>query len=145
MSPAIRPITHASTEYDAAVDLRRRVLRTPLGLDFTADQLASEDQDTHLAAFLGEVLIGSVTLTPYDATTFKLRQMAVSPEHQGLGLGARLLVAAENHVRGVGAGRIVLAARVTAQPFYEKYGYARDGDVFTEVTLPHIHMHKVMD
>ena len=144
MSLTVRQIAFASSDYDAAVELRRRVLRTPLGLDFTAEQLAAEGGDIHLAAYLGDALVATVVLTPYDAGTFKLRQMAVSPDHQGQAIGARLLAAAEATARREGVGQIVLAARVTAQPFYERYGYEADGDIFSEVTIPHVHMHKAI-
>ena len=122
--------------------LRRAVLRTPLGLDFTADQLAAESSDTHFVAFDGDSLVGAVVMTPYAADTVKLRQMAVSPAAQGQGVGAALLRAFEVHAKATGQKGITLAARLTAQGFYERNGYAADGDVFEEVTLPHIHMTK---
>lgn len=144
MSLTVCRIAFASSDYDAAVDLRRRVLRTPLGLDFTAEQLAAEDGDIHLAAFMDGEMVATVVLTPYGDSTFKLRQMAVSPGHQGQAVGAQLLAAAEETARREAIGRIVLAARVTAQPFYEKYGYEADGEIFSEVTIPHVHMHKAI-
>lgn len=144
MTLTVRRIAFASSDYDAAVSLRRRVLRTPLGLDFTAEQLAAEGGDIHLAAFLDDALVATVVLTPYDTETLKLRQMAVSPDHQGQAVGAILLAAAEETAGREGVRQIVLAARVTAQAFYEKYGYEADGDIFSEVTIPHVHMHKAI-
>jgi GNAT superfamily N-acetyltransferase len=142
MSLSIRILPHGSPDYYAAVALRRAVLRTPLGLDFTPDQLAAETADTHFAAFDGGMLVGAVVMTPYDATTVKLRQMAVSPEAQGRGVGAALLRAFEAHARAHGITGITLAARVTAQGFYAANGYTAEGDVFEEVTVPHIRMTK---
>ena len=144
MTTVIRTIRHASVEYDAAIALRRSVLRTPLGLDFSAEQLAAEATDTHICAFDDDVLVGTLVITPYTATTAKLRQMAVAPGKQGTGLGAQILAAAETHAREQGISQITLAARVTAQGFYEKNGYAPQGEVFTEVTIPHILMTKTL-
>ncbi len=144
MALTFRTLTFDSPDYDRAVDLRRRVLRTPLGLDFTAEQLAAEASDTHLGVFHGDALVATVVLTPYGAQTVKLRQMAVSPDHQGQAIGGQLLAAAEMSAVTAGALRIVLAARVTAQAFYEKHGYKARGDIFTEVTIPHIEMDKVL-
>ena len=138
----IRTLAHGSPDYDAAVALRRQILRTPLGLDFTPEQLAGEDEDTHLAAVSGDRIVATVVLSPYDGETLKLRQMAVDPAFQGSGVGAQLLLAAEDHARLEGKTRIVLAARVTAEGFYARHGYVREGDVFTEVTIPHIWMTK---
>lgn len=131
---------HNSPDYAAAVALRRAVLRTPLGLDFTAEQLAAEAGDTHFVACDDGKLVGTVIMAPYTATTVKLRQMAVSPEAQGRGVGAALIRAFEDHARAHGMTAIILAARVTAQGFYTATGYTAEGDVFEEVTLPHIHM-----
>lgn len=139
---SLRPIAHGSAEYAAGVNLRRALLRTPLGLDFTSAQLATETGDIHLAAFENEELIGTVTLTSYDETTMKLRQMAVDEAVQGQGVGAQLLAAAEAAALAAGRTRISLAARVTAQPFYTRNGYEAVGGIFEEVTLPHIRMEK---
>ena len=142
MPVLVRLAPHQSPDYAAAVTLRRAVLRTPLGLDFTADQLAAEGDDTHFVAFDGDILVGAVVMTPYTGETAKLRQMAVAPAAQGKGVGAALLRAFEDHARATGRKAITLAARLTARGFYERSGYAADGDVFEEVTLPHIHMTK---
>ncbi|HTM81663.1 GNAT family N-acetyltransferase [Asticcacaulis sp.] len=144
MSLSIRPIIHGSADYAAAVNLRRALLRTPLGLDFTSTQLAAEAGDIHLAAFEDEELVGTVLVSTYDDQTMKLRQMAVDDAIQGQGVGARLLAAAEAEARAAGKTRITLAARVTAQPFYARNGYMAAGDVFEEVTLPHITMQKTL-
>ncbi|ESQ76671.1 GNAT family N-acetyltransferase [Asticcacaulis sp. AC402] len=144
MPLAVRRIPHATPDYEATVSLRRAILRTPLGLDFTAEQLSAEAGDIHLAAFAGDSLIGTVVLTPYNSGIFKLRQMAVAESHRGLGIGETLLRAAEDTARAEGATQIVLASRVTARAFYAKYGYEAQGDVFTEVTIPHITMSKLI-
>lgn len=136
----IRLAPHQSPDYHAAVALRRAVLRTPLGLDFTPEQLAAETDDTHFVAFDGDRLVGAVAMTPYTATTVKLRQMAVSPAARGQGIGAALLRVFEDHARSNGMTGITLAARLTAQGFYARNGYAVEGDVFEEVTIPHIRM-----
>lgn len=144
MPISIRQIAHASHDYAMAVNLRRALLRTPLGLDFTSAQLATEATDTHLAAFDDEEVVGTVVLSPYDYSTLKLRQMAVDDSQQGAGIGRQLLTAAEEHAKALGKTRIMLAARVTAQAFYARYGYAAEGDIFEEVTIPHITMHKTL-
>ncbi len=144
MSLEIRIAPHGCSEYDAAVGLRRAVLRAPLGLDFTPEQLNAEAVDTHFVAVDGDGLIGAVVMTPYSATTVKLRQMAVSPVAQGRGIGAALLKAFEAHARANGLSGITLAARVTAQGFYTANGYVAEGDVFEEVTVPHIRMTKAL-
>ena len=143
MALVLRRIEHGSADYLAAVALRRRVLRTPLGLDFTAEQLAAEIGDDLLAAFEDGHVAGTLVLTPHE-NALKLRQMAVAPELGGQGIGARLIAFAEAVARDEGFKQIVLHARVSAQGFYEKSGYRAEGEIFTEVTLPHIAMAKTL-
>jgi predicted GNAT family N-acyltransferase len=122
------------------VDFRRRILRTPLGLDFTPEQLAKEQADIHIAAYLEGELVGCVVLSPVDGaqgSVVQLRQMAVDPDRQGRGVGAQILGFAEKLAAERGRREIILHARETATPFYEKAGYVPTGEIFTEVTIPH--------
>ena len=61
----ILQIEFATPEYDEAVRLRYEVLRRPLGLEYTPEQLAAEYSDIHLAAFdASGRLVGYLCLTP---------------------------------------------------------------------------------
>ena len=138
----VRPVAHGSKEYEATVELRREVLRRPLGLDFTPEGLAAERDDTHLALFEGETVVACLVLTPENPTTLKMRQVAVRPGRQGQGLGRRLVDAAEPLSSVKGYRRMVLHARDAAVPFYLAQGYAVEGDPFEEVGIPHRAMSK---
>jgi GNAT superfamily N-acetyltransferase len=132
-------VEHDSSRYRDLAELRRRILRIPLGLDFTARQLAEEKQDLHIAAYLDGELVGCVTLRAVDEhrVVAQLRQMAVDPDHQGRGVGAKIVAAAEELAAERGFRRIILHARETAIRFYEKAGYVATGETFIEVTIPH--------
>ena len=124
------------------VALRRRVLREPLGLDFTPEQLSAETEDIHLAAFEGEAPIACLILTRASAEEYKMRQVAVAPERQGEGIGHRMVEYCERVARDAGCRHITLHARETVVPFYLRAGYEAVGEIFEEVTLPHRKMHK---
>jgi ribosomal protein S18 acetylase RimI-like enzyme len=66
-----------------------------------------------------------------------MRQVAVAPGMQGQGIGRKLVEYAEEFARDGGFDLMLLHARETAVPFYEKLGYRRLGQRFEEVTLPH--------
>lgn len=136
-------IEFGTPEYDEAVRLRYEVLRKPLGLEFTPEQLAAEYADYHLAAFAANgALVGYLNLTPVDDLTVKMRQVAVVPGLQGRGIGKALVEASEVLARRLGFRRMLLHARETAVPFYLRGGYAVAGDRFEEVTIPHLKMEK---
>lgn len=136
-------IEFGTPEYDEAVRLRYEVLRKPLGLEYTPEQLAAEYAERHLVACAASgAIIGYLNLTPVDAETVKMRQVAVAPDVQGKGVGTALVQASEALARRLGFQRMVLHARETAVPFYLRAGYAIAGDRFEEVTIPHFKMEK---
>jgi predicted GNAT family N-acyltransferase len=73
----------------------------------------------------------------------KMRQVAVSPDRQGSGLGRELVLESEAWARRNGFAEIRLHARLNAVPFYERLGYHVEGDEFLEVGIPHFLMRKL--
>jgi GNAT superfamily N-acetyltransferase len=126
----------------AILELRYRILRQPLGLDFTEEQLLAEKDEIHLALLIDRTPIGCILLAPQERTTIKFRQMAIDPAYQGRGFGKLLIDRAENIARSRGYQKIVLHARETAIEFYLKVGYQKIGMPFIEVTIPHLRMEK---
>ena len=61
-------------------ELRRELLRRPLGIDFTADELALERADTHLAAVEDGRLVGTLLLRSVDERTARILRMAVAAD-----------------------------------------------------------------
>lgn len=145
MSVRVGQFSSGDPEWDEAIVLRRAVLRTPLGLDYSAADLAAEREDMLFGAYEGERLAGVVMLRPDGAGGYKLRQMAVLAEMRGRKVGEQLVAALEARVRELGGRHIGLAARKDAIGFYERQGYVADGEEFVEVTLPHRHMSKTLD
>ena len=136
-------VSSTSAQYALTVALRHEVLRIPLGLAFTLDQLASESGSHHLAAFDEEGhILGCLMLTPHGEGEVQMRQVAVKPEMQGTGLGRALVEEAERRARELGFTRMMLHARDVAIDFYARLGYGREGDLFTEVGITHQQMAK---
>ena len=141
---ALKTIAHDSPEYRDAVALRSAILRQPLGLSFSADELSAEATSHHMGCFVDGRLVGCLVLTPIDATEIQMRQLAVDEEARGRGVGRMMVRYAEDLARELGFRRMVLHAREPAVPFYELLSYTRVGDRFTEVTIPHWAMVKVL-
>ena len=139
---ALKIIDHGSHEYRQMVKLRDDMLRKPLGLGFTPEELEKERDNMFIAAFEEEDILGCCMLVEKDTTTVKLRQMAVLNNLQGKGIGRALMGFAENIARDRGYKIISMHARKNAIGFYEKMGYKVASDEFTEVTLPHFIMEK---
>ena len=141
---ALRMIDHGTSEYQQMVHLRNEILRKPLGLFFTEEELEKEKDDILMGAFEDDRLLGCCLLSPMDRVTVRLRQMAVPNNMQGKGVGRALMIFAENIARDLGYKKLCMHARKTATGFYEKLGYAVSGDEFMEVTIPHYIMEKAL-
>ena len=128
--------------YLQTVDLRKRVLRAPLGIEWTEEEKGWEPEERHFALWDGDALVACVVIRPLEGGAVKLRQMAVEPPRQVCGAGRRLLEGVEEQLRVEGVSRIELNARDTAAGFYRKLGYRKVGGEFVEVTIPHWKMVK---
>jgi GNAT superfamily N-acetyltransferase len=138
------PVEIRAIPLEAARPIRQRVLRPGQPLDSTrypSDQLP---EAWHAGAFLGADLVGiaSVYREPppgADApTAWRLRGMAVLPEHQGQGYGTALVRACLAQVQARGGTQLWCNGRVSAQRFYEGLGFVAQGAVFDlPVSGPH--------
>lgn len=140
----LKLIDHGSKEYQQMVDMRIQILRKPLGLSFTDEELAKETEDILIGAFEDEMMLGCCMLTKVKPNTVRLRQMAVKTGLQGKGIGRALMQFAENIARDRGNSKIIMHARKTAAGFYEKLDYKVAGQEFFEVTIPHYVMEKTL-
>ena len=139
---ALKIIDHGTAEYEQMVKLRDEILRKPLGLTFSPDELEKEKSNLHIAAYEDDRMLGCCMLVEEGPQTVRLRQMAVPDDFQGKGIGRALMNFAENLARDRGYKRITMHARKNAIGFYEKMGYKRVGDEFEEITIPHYVMEK---
>ena len=138
-------IEFGTPAFDEAVKLRYKVLKEPLGLDFTAEQLAEEYDQFHLAAYTeGLMLCAYLLLTPQNATTIQMRQVAVKPGLQKKCIGKNLVGYSESWSITHGFSEMILHARDTAVSFYLKLGYKKSGKPFEEVGIEHWLMKKTL-
>jgi GNAT superfamily N-acetyltransferase len=83
MSITVRP---KSSEYQQALELRDLYLRQPLGIVFTDQELAKENEAIHVVALSNNVVIGC-GLGLKQGEWVKIRQMIVHPQYQNQGIG----------------------------------------------------------
>ena len=139
---ALKIIDYGTAEYQQVLKLRDEILRKPLGLTFSKAELEKEKNNIHIAAFEDERMLGCCMLVEEEPEMVRLRQMAVVNDVQGKGIGRALMQFAENLARDRGYKVITMHARKNAQGFYEKMGYKKKGEEFTEITIPHVVMEK---
>lgn len=140
-------ITDALTITDIASTADAEAFRV-LNEDWISRFFTLEDEDRKLlgdpvgqivepggAAFVARLghdgpVIGCIGIAPVEAGVFELVKMAVSPEHQGHGAGRKLITAALDRARGLGAHRVVLGSNAqlaSAVHLYEAFGFRHLG------------------
>jgi predicted N-acetyltransferase YhbS len=134
-----------SEQYKEALQLRIQVLRAPLGLTYTPEQLAEEAKDVHVVAVEEDKVVGTILLRHVNEQVIKMRQFAVAPDRQRQGIGSEMIAYCEDYALEHGYNTIELHARESAVPFYETMEYQKVGERFTEVTIPHFKMVKCLN
>ena len=119
-------------------ELRREVLRPHLR---ARDPLPGDDLPgaVHIAALDGDTVVGTCFVFPSpcpwrpDAEgSWRLRQMATVPSRRGTGVGADVLVGAIDAVAKHGGALLWLEARERAVSLYARYGFLREGGIYTD-------------
>ena len=142
MNIEVKQIEFGGEEHKKEIELRYKILRQPLGLHYTQEQLDAEKDELHFVAFDGVKAVGCLLIKILSGQEIKLRQIAVDEEYQGKGVGKALVLHSEKFAVEKGFSLISFHARKTAVSFYEKLGYEIVGKEFTEVGLPHLKMKK---
>lgn len=139
---AIQIIDYGSEQYEQMLQLRHQILRKPLGLDLSKKDTVEDQLDILIGCFENDKIMGCCVLKKMDEQTMRLRQMAVHSGLQGKGVGKALLTFAENITMDFGYKKMIMHARKSAIGFYKRLGYSTTGEVFVEVSLPHMIMEK---
>lgn len=134
-------IDYGTVQYQQMIDLRNEILRVPLGMLLTEEDVSADKENILIGAFEDEKMLGCCMLVK-EPGIILLRQMAVKNDLQGKGIGRALMNFAETIARDIGYKEIAMYARVNAIGFYEKLGYKAQGDEFIKLTIPHVIMKK---
>jgi GNAT superfamily N-acetyltransferase len=135
-------------------ELRRSVLRPdePKGALLPGDDLSGA---VHFGALdPGRDVISTCFIYPApcpwrpdDQPAWHLRQMATLPERRGTGAGSDVLQAVVDYLSRDGGATLWCNARVRAVPFYERNGFAGEGELFIDErhTVAHLRMWRRVD
>lgn len=129
MSARICSISAAATH-----PLRHAVLWPDKPLDYV--RIASDEQGHHYGTYLNDELVAVISLFVED-TTARFRKFATRPDQQNKGLGTLLLRHVFAEASRLGATTICCDARLSAGPFYQRFGMQPTGEVFFKGDIPY--------
>ncbi|HEY6918492.1 MAG TPA: GNAT family N-acetyltransferase [Tabrizicola sp.] len=124
--------------------LRRVVFIDEQGVS-EADEVDGLDPEAiHLLAFDGDRPVGTARIL-LKGPVGKIGRVCVLPEARGTGLGAALIRAAREVLRAQpGVSDAYLGSQSHATGFYEKLGFAVEGEEFQDAGIPHRHMRRAL-
>lgn len=134
-------IAYGEDEHAAAIALRKEVLYEARGI--SPDDYNEETYHVQIAGFIDNNIISTCSLVP-EGESCRMRYVAIKGNIQGSGIGSKMLMFFEDQARDMGFQSIYCHARDTAINFYTKNGYITEGDIFEQVTIPHIKMRKML-
>lgn len=120
-----KPIT--ALDFARYFDLRWRILREPWTSDRESAKDEHEEHGVHLMAYVDDHLLGVGRLNFNTSTEGQIRYMAVEPAFSGHGIGSAILRELEQIAKDSGATTLILNARESVVPFYQKHGYFVSG------------------
>jgi ElaA protein len=124
--------------------LRRVVFIEEQGVSAADEVDGLDDEAIHLLAFDGGRAVGTARLL-VKGRVGKIGRVCVVPEVRGTGLGAALIRAALAELARVpGVAEAYLGSQSHATGFYEKLGFAAEGEEFLDAGIPHRHMRRAL-
>jgi predicted GNAT family N-acyltransferase len=134
-------LTSWGADRPALQRLRREVFvveqQVPESEEWDDDDLVS----VHALATLNREPVGTGRLNPAG----KIGRIAVVAGMRGRGIGATILRLLLQEAYHRGLREPYLHAQLQAVPFYEKFGFRREGEVFDEAGIPHVRMKHALE
>lgn len=110
------------------------------------EELERDEYDAtalHLLATLDGKPVGTARML-IKGDTGKIGRVCVLSEARGKGIGAALIRAAVEELRGLGLKQAKLGSQTHAIPFYERLGFVAEGPVYDDAGIPHRDMAKAL-
>jgi predicted GNAT family N-acyltransferase len=139
----VREIEPGTPEYEVAAELRYDALYREWGLPRTLIEDTDGRVYRHIAVFDGGRLVGYARLW-LEGGESKILQVSVASDRRGEGIGALLVEELVSMAVAAGRTEVVLDARAHVVSFYERLGFAAEGEEFISgrTGTPHRHMRR---
>ncbi len=134
-------LTSWGTDRPALQEIRRAVF---IDEQQVAESEEWDDDDpvsVHALATLNREPVGTGRLNPAG----KIGRIAVVAGMRGRGIGATILRLLLQEAYHRGLREPYLHAQLQAVPFYEKFGFTSEGEVFDEAGIPHVRMKHALE
>ena len=123
-----------------ACSIRRAVFIEEQGVPESMELDEFDAAASHALAFMGTQCIGTARLVKLGQMHCQIGRMAVLSNFRGQGLGGQLLSALIEHGKEQGVREYLIHAQILAIPFYERWGFIIQGEIYSEAGIEHRNM-----
>jgi len=120
--------------YDKALEIRQQVFIDELNVDPTLE-IENEESCKFYLIFVNEKVAGTARWRETDKG-IKLERFALLPEFRNQGTGSILIKRILDDILPFNK-KIYLHAQLNAVRYYERQGFVKSGDIFTEAFIQH--------
>lgn len=129
-------------DLESCLALRHAVFVQEQNVPLNEERDGRDAQAHHVLARLEGHPVGAARIL-LKGDTGKIGRVCVLPSHRGMGLGAALIGACLDHLRGLGGiTRAQLGSQTHALGFYEKLGFNAFGPEYEDAGIPHRDMER---
>lgn len=127
--------------WDEAQDNLKSIRREVFVDEQKVPETEEWDSHDHTAThFLATGSSGEPVATARFLPSGKITRMAVRKPHRHRQVGSKLLTEVLQYAAKSGFSEVYLDAQTSAVPFYEKFGFSCEGDVFQDAGIDHLRM-----
>ncbi len=121
-------------------EVRKVVFVDEQGFDIAVEFDGLDAQSRHIVMFLQGEVVGTARIFSDTPGELHVGRFAIHKKCRGKGLGLLMMDEIHKEAKKMQMKTLVLNAQHDKMSFYEKAGYACEGDVFLEEGCPHITM-----
>lgn len=124
---------------DAAIAIRKEVFIREQNVPQDIEIDGTDAYALHLVVFDDSLPVATGRILK-TGDEFVLGRIAVLKEHRGLGYGDLVVRMLIRRAYEMGADKQIIHSQLHASGFYEKLGFKRFGEEYSEAGIPHINM-----
>jgi predicted GNAT family N-acyltransferase len=131
-----------SAEIEAAVEVRRAVFVREQGSPLEEEPDALDAEARHYLVWCGGEAVGAARLLALGPGLGRIGRVCLLPAARRRGWGKGLLEFVVSDAVALDLRELVLDAQVQTMPFYERFGFTPEGDLFDDAGIPHRRMRR---
>jgi predicted GNAT family N-acyltransferase len=131
-----------AADREAAFGVRRAVFVEEQGVSLAGEFDGLDAASQHLVAEQGGRIVGTLRWRAIDGACVKIERVAVLAEARGAGVGEAMMRFLLDRLDREPFRDSLLYAQTHVRSFYERLGYAAEGEPFDDEGIPHIRMRR---